>query len=473
MRVDVHPLQLETGINSETQPKNHLDVGFFSVYQGGSGDLSVCAKFVDSLSSTPRSQYYKQTVFTMNIDDSPERLRAFSDQLHEAPVIAFSQGSYNSDIGGFEHEPMLDGKLIQADVDVLISIHAHPPDELIKDGTVSIQLSEYGSPPEWLDLPNNIIGVGTGFTFNPDSPSVQAGLVYSQTFESLLHDSEQEGEAQLVACEAELRQITGEAINLRNGKIALYYSSDWNTNHIYFDVLKEASQHLHEPIIIIALVGNSHEPQSYEEFEEKVKSLGFNYISANENSDRASNVTIVNPHRVSPITFQRLLIHTQLPSVVTGDQSLTEMIQKGLSEHAAPFFVINNGFKQLDFVRFIEKIDPTIAHLFASYFALDLTEEERVEIENGDAIDSRESRQLLDIGRDTTEVARLFYDQTLIDRFNGVIRQIPGQMKKDREGYLEIPDVLVDATKTIEYILQLIRMGKLEDVEKLIPHKKT
>ena len=66
------------------------------------------------------------------------------------------------------------------------------------------------------------------------------------------------------------------------------------------------------------------------------------------------------------------------------------------------------------------------------------------------------------------EIARLFHDEEVISRFNSAISKIPAQMIAERKERVEEPEVLVDVGRTIEEILEIIRIEDLERLSKFM-----
>lgn len=451
---------------NEVEPKDHLKIGVHTVALGGNGDIAAGAKLVDNLCLSENARHFEVNVYTK--DFCLPRLGLFTEQLHDVPVSAYTEGGFNEITCEFEHPPKINGQQLKIDEEAMVFVNGYANEDLLGENTVAIEISEYGRSLRTTDINRKKVGVSTGFNFDPKQPTIQAGLLYSRQLESLLERTKTEKGTMLKDCEESIKSKVGVDVDLTNTRLGFYYVSILSTNFAYFDILGEAAKQIEGPVTIVALVGGDYEDNRDSIlFEEKIKEVGFNYVADGKKVDRGSNVTIINPHRLPNNTFQQLTALAELPTVATGDQSLTEAIQRASSDSPNPFLAFTFETKEADLLNFMTKIDPYISKLLASYYCYELTAE-RI---NGISIKAMEMIEpYLASPLPKEEIARLFYDKDTIARFNHAAAEIPNLMLEERRGYVDNPELLVDATKTVEAILEAVRMNKLESVNHLIPH---
>lgn len=456
----------EQATDKETSPKECINVGIHTVSIGGSGDLASGAKVVDALLSSPNAEHFKPTVYTDQ--NFVENMEMFANQLRGTTIVGYTRDNYDF-LGGYQHPPIVNGEPLHPNEDAMIFIHTNANPELLGPNTVAIEVGEYTTATRKTDMKANKVGINTGFGFNPDVDTIQAGLMYSRQFERQLDRVRTERAGMLNECEQVLKDKTGFDVDLSNRKFGLYYISSLASNYAYFDLLKEASSNMDEPVTIIAPVGTYSDNRDSVPFAQKMEELGFNYIADGKNIDRNSKITVINPHQVPNETFQAMTVLAEVAGVVTGDQSLTEAVQKSGSDVSTPFFAFTFEAKQADFLDFMNKIDPYISKLLASYYDYEMDDERRATLME---VEYRRGRlePHLQSPLPKGEVAKLFYDKELIQRFNKAIAAIPDQMVRDRKDYVSNPEDLADATKTIEKVLEAVRMGELERVYQFIPY---
>lgn len=449
----------------EISPKDHLRIGIHAiVLGGGSGDLTYASKIAEAIGASEQASHYSVRVYTPASCEA--RMKMFASHLQDTEIITYSK-EFNETQGVYTTPPMKDGKRLLPEENVMIFVCHQADKDWLQPETVSISISEFSSDVHETDLGKGKICIDTGFTFNPDKKrTIQAGIPFSRKYESILQRTRTERSAMVKESSKILTKKCGVPVDLEEQRIGLYYASSLTTNHLYFELLAEAQEEIDGNVTIVAPVGGRYpDNRDSKDFEKRIADLGFNYVADGEETDRGSKVTVVNPHRISNEAFLTLQVLSDLPTLVTGDQSLAEAVQKSLSETPSPFFMYCYiATKQPDFLAFIEKVDPYVSQLLASYFAHESPPEYAIK---GSFLKNR-WKPYLEKPLPTSEAAKLFYDEEAIQRFNQAMAKIPEQMTKERNAVVYEPETLVDVGKTTEKILEAVRMGELERVKSLL-----
>lgn len=437
--------------NNERIPFDPLRVGIsISAKWGGWGDIEHGVKIADRIHLSPSR--FKMYVYT------PDFATAILSRIpKDMDVITYRRGVPSE--GEFHY---LRGVVPE---DVMISVCGAPvPSQEVLPG-VRIYVEEFSVPPDDCNLQKKHFWISTGFSFHPNKKgTIQAGIPFSSKYEALLDRRIKNKREVLAEVEQTLSEQVGRRVHLDGQRVGLYYMSDIKTNYSYFDLLWQAAMHIREPITIIApVVNREFDPDKEQNFEKQILHWGFNYTSQGRHINNGSNVTIINPHRLPPERFLSIQALADVPIVVTGDQSLAEAVQKSQSEAAVPFlYYCHSGTKGDDYLRLIQRIDPYVAQLAASYFIL--------EIPHGQNIFDAEGNNIRDKYKTVrmSEIEKLFYDQGLIKRFNDVMKRIPKQMLLDRKPFVDDAEKLVDVTATIEELLDAIRTNDTDRISRLM-----
>ena len=264
-----------------------------------------------------------------------------------------------------------------------------------------------------------------------------------------------------------LSERTRSSVDLRDKRLGFYYISTLDSNDYYFDLLDLARKRIDQEIAIVAPIGGSGdvlEDDNLVHLEKTVSDHGYNYIADGKHTDRGHQVTVINPHVLPPDTFLSSHTLSHLPVVVTGDQSLTESIQRSIQDSSSSFlYYCYIRYKQGDVLSFIDKIDPEISHLLASYFVYELPKQ-HLDVMNF----MNKAYPHFDNPASPDDIARLFYDPSLIQKFHETMKEVPAQLIRDRKGFVEEPEKLVNSGEPLEVVLDGIRTQNFENVQHIM-----
>ncbi len=430
--------------SKETAPKP-MKVGIsIAASWGGWGDIEHGLKIAERLRELPNFQV---EVYTP--DFATDVINRVSPDL---PVVPYKRRP--KAYGEFHY---LGDKVVPEDVMISVCSSPTPSQDELPGPRVSIQ--EFGVRATKADLAKKQFWITTGFFFDPEKKgTIQAGIPLSKRYDGILKKNAEDRSQLLQSLERNISEQMGKSAELENQCLGLYYVSTLEAKDVYFDLLQLALPQISKPVTIITPF-SSDKPELVRKFEEDMERRGFNYISRDISCEKGSAVTIINPDMLPHETFMEAQAVADLPMVVTGDQSLSEAVQKSLSETPSPFFYYCTFVdKEEDFISFIDKIDPEIASLLASYYLQALPENR---YRKGDALREKYSGRL----SSKEEMARLFYDDVLIGKFNATMKQIPRQMMRDREGHVDNPEDLLEVGKALGKILEALRNKDTEKLE--------
>lgn len=333
-------------------------------------------------------------------------------------------------------------------------------------------LEEYDRPRGDIYLDeDNVLRIKTGLTFSFFSRKVQAGLYLRPCLDSILDEIDKYSlEWGKETAISRIRKEKGasferiEDIVLPTKRWAIGYSSSLDNNWNYFDILNQAAEHLDRPLLVFTTIpaprlcqdkSTGVNPDSQKSVLEKAKKLGFNYHNVDNNIDirTGSPISIVELGSVSETLFHRLISATDTLSLVTGDHSFTNMMQKISSAVPVPFCYHTAIWKKTFAKRVyqhMKKHDKEAAELFKCYTKLQKNGEEPAH----------------------ARLAELVYNKERI----GLYIQAMAGIKKSfiaerREAGVEQPEMLWSVMETAEFIARRMHegMSKKEAIGPLLP----
>lgn len=363
------------------------------------------------------------------------------------------------------HQIFYIGEVVPEDVMVSVCGAPLPSREVLPGWQVIIE--EYSGQMGAIDLANRDIPISTGFQFDPNRKgTIQTGVSWSSEFGKILDTSRGVLGTRV---EKSLSRLLGRPLKLRDSRVGVFYVGDFESHYEYFELLALAQPFIDRPVAIIAPLSDSNSDKGREaRFGRHVVGLGFNYLSPSHIDNRGSKVTVFNPLSMPGDDFRSAVALADLPVVVTGDQSLTEALQKSQTRLAAPFLCYSQfGSKQADFLSLVGRIDRATERQLASYY---LREQDTFHHIAHDA-EGRDLRDVYSVGGDDIQrLTKLFYDPREMRRFNAVMSRIPRTMIELRKPCVTKPEVLADEGKTIRTVLEAIRTGRMEMIADLVVH---
>jgi hypothetical protein len=344
----------------------------------------------------------------------------------------------------------------------------------------TIRVYEYDKGSCSNDYERNELRVETGFGFSKSNKNVQAGIYVRENLEFFLRAVE-EGksspggvctlkenflESILKSHEAKNKKLFSKnQEGILNGKWSLAYTSSLNNDWYFLDILDNAQKKHNQKITLFTI--NPIERRNG--LKEKAKSLKMSYLSVPDeifNQNDNSQTTVIELGEVSDKQFREITGLTDCLSLVTGDHSLTQMIQKGNSKVPVPFFYHIASWKGelfRNFLNLLKKADLASAQLFAKYG--EFANPSRV---NADFL---EEVGLMNKNYSKMDLSSLVYDEQVINSFNKAISKVKKEFINERKRVgVENPETLWSVTDSVGFVIRGLLNGKtsFEAVEPLL-----
>ncbi|MBU3941650.1 MAG: hypothetical protein KKF74_01940 [Nanoarchaeota archaeon] len=360
-------------------------------------------------------------------------------------------------------------------------------EEQVDKTYVDIQLSEYDHDKIcWTNYSKNHIKIKTGFSFDHDSFGPQAGIYTRGTLESILTEIDKnithKGSIEEMRKKALMSTIrkypkskfidyfcSHEIEKVVKGGWSLFYSSNMET-HNFLDIASFARKNLDKPLYIFS-VGNAKKSN----LKYPCIKRGITYFNLPERERRLKdeNISVIELGFIPDFDFMQLVAFTDKLSLVTGDHSLSQMIQKSQSKLKAPF-VYHHPFWKLNcfraFSELIGKEDSNSKDIFLDYEKL---------IERGIYIENRLIPS--EIKKIKSKLSKLFYDEKLINDYNKSIFKVKENFINERkEKEIDKADILWSVNETLLFVVNRLFDGMscydvveplLEKEEKLLAKK--
>lgn len=360
-------------------------------------------------------------------------------------------------------------------------------EEQIDKTYVDIKLSEYDRDKiPWTDYSNHHIRIKTGFSFDHNSFGPQAGIYTRKTLESILTKVDKSITHKASIEELRKKALTSiikkypkskfidyfyshEIEKVVKGGWSLFYPSDMEAYN-FLDIASLARKNLDKPLYIFR-VGNT----SKSNLKYPCIKRGITYYNLTERERRLKdeNISIIELGFIPDFDFMQIVALTDKLSLVTGDHSLSQMIQKSQSKLKVPFVYHSPSWKLNCFRAFsklIGKEDNNSRDILSDYGKLT---ERIVPIENR-LIPS-------EIKKIKLNLSKLFYDEKLINDYNKSISKVKENFINERkEKEIDKADILWSVNETLLFVVNRILDGMscydaveplLEKEEKLLAKK--
>ena len=340
-------------------------------------------------------------------------------------------------------------------------------EEQVNKTYVDIQLGEYDRDKiPWTDYSNHHIRIKTGLSFDHDSFGPQAGIYTRKTLESILteidknitHKSSIE-ELRKKAIISTIRKYpkskfidyfySHEIEKVVKGGWSLFYPSDMEA-HNFLDVVSFARKKLDKPLYIFSAGNTSKSNLKY-----PCLKRGITYFNLpwRERRLKDENISVIELGFIPDFDFMQLVALTDKLSLVTGDHSLSQMIQKSQSKLKVPFVYHSPSWK-LDcfraFSKLIWKEDHNSGDIFSDYGKL---VERIIPIKNR-LIPS-------EIKKIKLNLSKLLYDEKLINNYNKSLSKIKENFINERkEREVDKADILWSVNETLLFVVNRILDGR-------------
>ncbi len=348
-----------------------------------------------------------------------------------------------------------------------------------KQTDYKINIEEYGIGfHNESDFKHNHVFITTGLFFNNTRTNVQSGIFIRKNLDFLLESVDQavtgaEGTIHLkkMALDSLLQSYSslklmlfekyGDPEKIIRGDWSFVYTSTLDNDWQFLDILSAAEPKLEKPLYVFI-------PQNKTGttlFKEKIKNFGFSYVNPFSTASRktSSPITIINLGAIPDYSFRQILACADKLSVVTGDQSLSQMMQKANSKTHVPFLYHKahwkNGFVE-NLSYFLEKSSPKASQIFTDYHTLCRARN----------VEESERRRI------TQTLPKLLYDGELIKEYADAFSHVKNVFVREKqEAGVAEAEKLWCVQETVGYIVQGIMAGKtmFETVEPLLPKKES
>jgi hypothetical protein len=302
-----------------------------------------------------------------------------------------------------------------------------------------------------------------GLGFNPSTKVIQSGLYIDPNAQSIIEKVMVEGigKSRGEFLESILKKSpqnrTSEKLakmkkDIINSKWSSAYLSELRHDWFFLDVLAAAEKNLVKPLYVFATTPRV--DNLVEQLRDKAKQLGLNYMNPKTNDlHKTSSKIYVVEFQTIPYTESLTLNSlTDTLSLVTGDMSLTTMIQRAVSGNPIPFFYAVAGHKKRLFKNlkeFISESDFSAARRFENHNTFG----NNWHIGYRNATDS-----------DKEDMAKLVYDPEVITRFNCAVKGIKGHFVDiRREAGIKNPEILWSVPEAVDYVVHEIINGRQVD----------
>jgi len=340
-------------------------------------------------------------------------------------------------------------------------------EEQVNKTYVDIQLSEYDRDKiGWTDYSNHHIKIKTGLSFDHDSFGPQAGIYIRKTLESILSEVDKN-----VVCEGGIEELRKKALmstirkypkskfidyfcsheieKVAKGGWSLFYPGNMEA-HNFLDIASFARKNLDKPLYIFS-AGNTNKSN----LKYPCLKRGITYYNLPERERRLKDedISVIEMGYIQDFDFMQLVALTDKFSLVTGDHSLSQMIQKSQSKLKVPFVYHCPSWK-LDcfrsFSEFIWKEDNNSRDIFLDYGKL---------IERSIPIRNRLIPS--EIKKIKLKLSKLFYDKKLINDYNKSISKVKENFINERkEKEIDKADILWSVNETLLFVVNRILDGR-------------
>ncbi|MBT4375964.1 hypothetical protein HOD29_01165 [archaeon] len=316
-----------------------------------------------------------------------------------------------------------------------------------------IEINEYDKPSSGYKG----ITINTGFGFYTNRGSVPAGIYLRDKMKTKLKNPPKKQKILEQICE-ETHHSMKNMEGFLNSDHAIAYSSSLHTPTAYLKIIKKTEKHLEKPLYIFTMSPN-------DEIKEGVKTisnkLGLHHIRANYKNEPNINcpIKVIELETIPEALFQDLLVTSNKLSLITGDHSLSQMIQKSMSNNPIPFLYMEASWKNnltKNLTQLLEMSNSQMSELFQGFSKLDRF------YQNGQ-IDKRNiflSHKLGHFNKFPSDFKKLVYDTQTINEFNEAAKKIKDNFIQIRKN-ADIPkaETLWDVQETTVEILKNLLDG--------------
>ena len=339
-------------------------------------------------------------------------------------------------------------------------------EEQIDKTYVDIQLSEYDKDKiPWTDYSNHHIEIKTGFSFDHDSFGPQAGIYTRKTLESILIEVDKNithrGGIEELRKKALISIIkkypkskfidyfcSHEIEKVVKGGWSIFYPSNLEAYN-FLNIASFARENLDKPLYIFG-IGNTN--KSNLKYPCLKRDITYFNLPERERRLKDENISVIELGFIPDFDFMQIVALTDKLSLVTGDHSLSQMIQKSQSKLKVPFFYHYPSWKLNCFRAFSELIgkeDHGSMDIFSDYGKL---------IEHNTCIENILLSS--EIKKIKSKLSKLFYDETLINDYNKSISKIKENFINERkEKEIDKADILWSVNETLLFVVNRILDG--------------
>jgi hypothetical protein len=319
-----------------------------------------CGGFGDIVAGIALSEHFKENGIRHKID--------FGNPISEAKyafLLGMDKDFFNN---GVDYDPSVDRDVRRIDVCPI----SDPRKGMgVVNSDLMIDVEEYNKPHYGYNPYGTLnFQVHTGLNFHSGMPeTIQAGIYERPSLEKMLDevDADPSGSREKLRNDLSIRTYIDIPEELMDASWSLMYPSTVDPAAAFMYVYDEAKKHIEKPLLIFSL---SAEESRKQMIASRSRRNRFNYISHETQSDNGSNVTVLELGNVQENLFQRIIANMDAPSLITGDHSLSQMLQKNKRESAVPFFYQCGSWKyalagHID--HFMREFDPYSADIFSSF----------------------------------------------------------------------------------------------------------
>ncbi|MDY6778484.1 MAG: hypothetical protein SVU32_07485 [Candidatus Nanohaloarchaea archaeon] len=347
-----------------------------------------------------------------------------------------------------------------------------------KKSDIHLSIEEYDDTDRDIERSryDDRITVRTGLGFEESIADVQAGIYRDEEIDELLDDIETAFDTEAViqdyrqdVLDEVLADVETEASDyldeeeLVDGRWSFLYKSSVGSMETFFDIVEEAENELDDELYLFTASGDGRAMDAardrgwdgYRLTERELAPWEEGKEPVTEAED--SPVTVIEMGTIPNSQFKRMNVLADSLSLVTGDHSYSQAMQQAQSEVAAPFlYQCANWKKDLagNMVQYMEETDEEAAALFSEYIA-----------------ESR-SMSAFRTDKDVEDLARLFYDEELQERYNEAVAQVKDGFVRDREeAGIEEAERLWSVNETVQYIVDHVEQEETasETYQPLLP----
>ena len=340
----------------------------------------------------------------------------------------------------------------------------------------SMLIGEYDASDSVYNVSKNFsLNIRTGLGFNEDSPMVQSGIYIRPNLEFILNtvDNAIKKDKNNTELKKELlEELSEKQISVKrlldwqqesafDSKYSLAYTSEIERESLFYGIVESAQDKLTNNLIIFSTASENRQPY----IQMEAKGRGFSYINNVRIKKRNSPITIIELGAIKESSFMDLLGVADTLSLITGDHSLSQILQKSQHKCSVPFFYQAASWKyrlSSNLHRLMKQTSPDAADLFAGYVL---------------GTSTMQGNEFTGLGKkllDKEDFAKLVYDKETIKDYNTAIKSIKNIfINERREAGIEKPEILWSVNETIGHIIQNLKAGNkvLESQKELIPRE--